>query len=111
VRINNQQRYQKTKNSKLFALHSSVFHTLKSFSYLVLPKGYKQKHHTPPEVLILLTPHLTKSHSKNTKNFTSHQNLCKTPKSHLHHYISPSKRYFFKLLGYFPKCQLTFQTS
>ena len=67
VRTNNQQRYQKTKNSKFFTSHSSVFHTLKSFSYLVLPQSYKQKHHTPPEVLVFLTPHLTKSHSKTTK--------------------------------------------
>jgi len=57
----------KIKNSKLFTLHSSVFHTLKLFSYLILSESYKQKHYTSLEVLIFLMSHLTKLHSKNIK--------------------------------------------
>ena len=85
VHTNNQQRYQKTKNSKFFALHFSVFHKPKLFSYLILPESYKQKHHTTLKVLIFLTScftkwcsniikkhHITLKHSQNIKiTFTS----------------------------------------
>lgn len=67
VRTNNQQRYQKTKNTKFFTSHPSVFHKLKLFPYLILPESYKQKRHTTPEVLIFWTSRLTKSHGNDTK--------------------------------------------
>jgi len=72
MHINNQQRYQKIKNSKFFTLHSSVFHTSKLFSYLIFSENYKQKCHITSEVLIFLTSYLTKSYSNNIKNITSH---------------------------------------
>jgi len=59
MHTNNQQRYQKIENNKFFALHSSVFHKSKLFSYLILSESYKQKHHTTLKVLIFLTSYLT----------------------------------------------------
>jgi len=71
----------KTKNSKFFTLHLSVFYKSKLISYLILSESYKQKHHTTLKVLIFLTSHLTKWHSNNIKKtlhhiktFTKHQN-------------------------------------
>ncbi len=67
MHINNQQRYQKTKNSKLYSSHPSVFHKSKVFPYLILSESYKQKHHTTLKILIFLTSCLTKWHSNNIK--------------------------------------------
>jgi hypothetical protein len=78
----------KTKTANFCITLFCISHT-KLFSYLLLSESYKQKHHTPSEVLVFLMSCLTKSHSKiikklhHIKIFTKHQNHTHITISHL----------------------------
>ena len=84
VRINNQPRYQKTKNSKFFASHPSVFHMLKLFPYLILPESCKQKTPHTTESFNFRDASLNKITQQNHQNPPLHTKISTKHQNHTH---------------------------